>query len=534
MKLWLDTGAFPLLAPILQALGMVLCFAIQKRVLFDGVGLDEKDYFRSFLFPALLRSPRGALVMIGSVVLGVLFFDRLQWQVIAADGGYVRVIVAVLVVTCSWAYACMPYNYYYDKLHLYDRVLIVVLALGAIWHPLLVAPFLTAVLVFVSQLRYPLRSFSYTDKQPLFDLLILGSCFVYVRVAAPSTSSSRYLFLSLCMMGAYYVAPAVAKIRIGWVRDEQLAYLFLAARDNGWLNWLGAEKVQAVVAFIQRTNPILLWLVMAVELGALLMLLNTNAAVIVLVGAAVVHVGVFVASGILFWKWMIVDLTLVASVLSLSQAGRQEVFTTPLFLLSLVLVGLRTRWLWPRSLGWFDTPLSPVFRFRCQMEDGRVCEIIPAQMTPYDFPLTQGRLYSLAQTPILTRTYGSTTEAHDLHVIEGARSVEELRATIYKWGHIEEGDAGGYIYTVRFLQRYFGNLNRHIAKGVRLGDGQLARFRPPLHIYTGHVLSLPPFDGSQQIRRIQVSFVYSWLQGIEAVPVVDKPVLDIEIPLQAS
>ncbi len=534
MKLWLDTGSFPLLAPILQALAMVLFFAIQKKVLFDRVGLDEEDYFRAFLFPALLRSPRGALVTLGPVVLGVLFFHRLQWQLIAADGGYVREIVGVLVVTCSWAYACMPYNYYYDKLHLYDRVLIVGLALGAIWHPLFIAPFLAVVLVFVYQLQYPLRLYSYTDKQPLFDLLNLCSCFLYVRVMAPSTSSSRYLFLSLCVMGAYYFAPGVKKIRIGWVRDERLHYLLLAARDNGWLSWLGTEKLQAVAAFVERMNPVLLGFVMAVELGALLMVLTANVAVILLAGAVILHAGIFVVSGILFWKWIIVDLTLVTSVLLLSQGGRQEVFTIQLFLLSLVLIGLSAYWLRPRSLAWFDTSLSPVFRFRCQMEDGSECEVIPTQMTPYDFPLTQGRFYPLAQTPILTRTYGCAIEAHDLRVIEGAQSAEELRAIIDKWGRTVGGDTGGYAYTVRFLQGYFGNLNRHVAKGRRLGGGPLGKFRPPLHIYTGHVLSLPPFDGSQQIRRIHVSFVYSWLQGIEAVPVVDKPVLDIEIPLQAA
>ena len=105
---------------------------------------------------------------------------------------------------------------------------------------------------------------------------------------------------------------------------------------------------------------------------------------------------------------------------------------------------------------------------------------------------------------------------------------------IDKWGRIEEGEAGGYTYTVRLLQGYFGNLNRHLAKGKRLGGGPLVKFQPPLHIYTGHVLSLPPFDGSQQIRRIQVSFVYSWLQGLETVPVVDQPLLDVEIPAQAA
>ena len=471
---------------------------------------------------------------IGPVLLGVLFFHRLQWQVIAADGGYVWMTVTVLVVTCSWAYACMPYNYYYGKLHLYDRVLMVALALGAVWHPLFIAPFLATVLAFVSQLRFPLQLFSYTDKQPLFDLLNLSVCFLYVRVVAPSTSPSRYLFLALCVMGAYCFAPGLKKIRIGWVRNEQLHRLLLTARDNGWLNWLSPGKLRAAVALTGSMNAMLLWFVLVVELGAILMLWNAEMAVILLAGAVIVHVGIFVASGILFWKWVIVELTLVASVVSMSQGGRQEVFTTQLFLLSLVLIGLNSRWLWPRSLGWLDTALSPVFRFQCELDDDRVCELIPAQMTPYDFPLAQGRLYPLARTPILTRTYGTTTETHTLHAIERAQSTEELRATIDRLGRIDESEAGGHEFTVRFLQGYFGNLNRHLAKGRRFAGGPLAKFRPPLHIFTGHVLPLPPFDGSRQVRRIQVSFVYSWLQGVETIPVVDKPVLDVEIPLHSA
>jgi len=531
---WLDSGTYPLLAPILQTLAIVACFTIQKRLLFNRIGFEEKEYSRSFLFPALLKSPRGALVTIGPMLLGVLFFHRLQWQVIAADGGYVWMIVTVLVVTCSWAYACMPYNYYYGKLHLYDRVLMVALALGAVWHPLFTAPFLATVLAFVSQLRFPLQLFSYTDKQPLFDLLNLSVCFLYVRVMAPSTSPIRYLFLSLCVMGAYYFAPGVKKLRIGWLGKEQLQRLLLAARDNGWLHWLGLEKIRAAVAFIGRTNTILLWLVMAVELGAILMLLNVKLAVILLVGSLIVHVGIFAASGILFWKWIIVNLTLVASLLSLSQAGLQEVFAIQSFLLSLVLFGLNSFWLSPNKLGWLDTSLSPAFRFQCQLEDGIVCELIPAQMTPYDFPMAQGRLYPLAQTPILTRTYGTTSDAHTMRAVEDAQSVDEMRATIDRWGRVEAGEAGGHTYTVRFLQRYFGNLNHHLAKGRGLGAGLLAKCHAPLHIYTGHVLSMPPFDGSRQIRRIQVSFVYSWLRGTETVPVVDKLVLDVAIPLSSG
>jgi hypothetical protein len=184
----------------------------------------------------------------------------------------------------------------------------------------------------------------------------------------------------------------------------------------------------------------------------------------------------------------------------------------------LVLFGLNSFWLSPNKLGWLDTSLSPAFRFQCQLEDGIVCELIPAQMTPYDFPMAQGRLYPLAQTPILTRTYGTTSDAHTMRAVEDAQSVDEIRAT----------------YTVRFLQRYFGNLNHHLAKGRGLGAGLLAKCHAPLHIYTGHVLSMPPFDGSRQIRRIQVSFVYSWLRGTETVPVVDKLVLDVAIPLSSG
>jgi hypothetical protein len=121
-----------------------------------------------------------------------------------------------------------------------------------------------------------------------------------------------------------------------------------------------------------------------------------------------------------------------------------------------------------------------------------------------------------------------------MRAIEGAQSVDEMRATIDRWGRVEEGEAGGHTYTVRFLQSYFGNLNHHLAKGRRLGGGLLAKCQAPLHIYTGHVLSMPPFDGSQQIRRIQVSFVYSWLRGTETIPVVNKPVLDVEIPLSSA
>lgn len=509
---------------------LLILFWLPHRILQHRAWtLPEEAYFEPLLAGRLLLDPLALGLLAVPVVAGAVGWKRCAWGAID-PGGNARILLGALGIVLAWAYGGMAFNPYFGQAHALDRLLIVLFVAASFRHPLFLAPALALATAFIHQVDYPTGLHSYTDKQPVFDMVNLFLAFLYLRLAVPKARIETLLTVALLLMAGHYFYPGAKKVLLLWPLHENLYYLVQATHDAGWLGFLEDDDLPAIGRLIRWTGWILLVYTLIVEVGAIAMLWRRWLAASLLAGQALLHMGIFAASGIFFWKWVLIDVALVGWLIRLRGEQRERVFgDRRLLLASLVLIAGAEAWMWPVDLGWYDTPLSDVFRFEGEAEDGRVYEIIPAQFAPYDFPVTQGRFYFVTERPFAVKNYGHTHKLEVLHELEAAETVKDVRDVIAGYGR-NRYDPVRTQLLVQFLEGYFAGRREH-------GDRQLlpAVLLPPLHKYTGFARDdLPPWDGRIPLRRVRLRLTTNWLVDGRKVPIEDSVVLEVVVPPAAS
>lgn len=521
---WLDEDRHPTLARMAGTLLVVALFVLLRWVDDVAFTLDEEGYAASVLLTGMLRRPAALAALLVPVIAVLACWRRLSWRRLESRP-LVRVLATAMAFVLVWAYACLHHNDFFDQSHSLDRWCLLLLAALVPVHPVFVIGALAQAALISHQLDFPLHLTSNTDKRPIFDVLVVVEAALLVRLIAPRLRFTRtVLFIVLVLTAANYFRPGYAKVKIGWLAHEDLSLLFLAARDNGWLSGLSDDRVQSLVALLRALWWPLGITTLILELGAFFMLGRRWLAIGLLAGCSLLHVGIFAASGICFWKWVLLNSTLMACLIAMPAAARRDLFERRLFILSLVLIAFSHTLFRPKALGWYDTPLSTVYRFEAVGESDQLYEVAPIDMAPYEFSFAQGRFHFLSEGRSLMETYGST---HDLPVLEAllaANSREDIMAVVEQHGE-KYSDPSQRAAMIRYLERTFAARNRAAGR-----ESFLARLAPPPHKFTSGVTSLPRYDRRERVRRIVVLCTRTWLAPWPPQVVSSQVVLEVEIP----
>ena len=141
---------------------------------------------------------------------------------------------------------------------------------------------------------------------------------------------TEFAFLACTIVASSYWWPGLGKLRLNWMDYGNIYLLLPSAYGNGWLGFLEPTELIALTQQMARLDPLLIGFTLLVECGALFFLWRRPSAIAFLVGTAAFHLGIFAASGIFFWKWILANLGL--AVLIWRNRGRDmfAVFT-PLY-----------------------------------------------------------------------------------------------------------------------------------------------------------------------------------------------------------
>jgi len=521
---WLDESRHPTLARIIGTLLVVGLFIGLRWVDDTAFVLDEDGYGAPLLITGLLTRPAALAAFLIPVVAILCYWRRLSWARLE-ERPLVRVLATVMALVLAWAYACLHYNHFFDQPHSLDRWCLLLLAALVPVHPVFVVGTLAQAALLSHQLDFPLHLTSNTDKRPIFDVLVVVEAALLVRLIAPRLKFSRtVIFLVLILMAGNYFRPGYAKVKIGWMAHEDLSLLFFAATDNGWLSGVSEDRLQAIAALLRS-----LWVPLAIgtlvfELGTFFMLARRWLTIVILAGCTALHVGIFLSSGICFWKWVILDLTLIGCLVALSPGARRDLFERRMLILSILLIALSHTLFRPKALGWYDTPLSTVYRFEAVATSGQVYEVAPVDLAPYEFSFAQGRFHFLTPGKTLMETYGST---HDLPILEALLAAEtrkEVLAVVEELGRRRK-DPERRAAMIRFLEQTFAARNRDSGR-----EPLLSRLAPPPHKFTGSATELPRYTGSEQIRRVIVRRMLTWLSPRPPQVISSQVVLEVDVP----
>lgn len=188
--------------------------------------------------------------------------------------------------------------------------------------------------------------------------------------------------------GAHYTPSGLKKLRLDWARINRIENIADAARIQH--NWSPLDRIPGASSLFARTAILSQSIVIAIESLALLAFIDQRALLILFSSLIVMHIAIFVTTGICFWKWTI---TLVGICLASTLLDQSFLLPSdPLNAMIILAAACAIPFALPTipTLAWYDTPIA--HRVTFTISDGtRSARITPYDVAPLDVILSQAR-----------------------------------------------------------------------------------------------------------------------------------------------
>ena len=509
------------MARLLPDLGLVLAFHICLRLLFHvGFVLPEAAYHKPILFSQLVVL-KPLLLLAWLVPTGFLFLNwrHLQWSRLEL-GPQLRVPVIAIAAILAWTFSTYGYNPYYGYSHAIDRAVLVLLALGTWKHPAFTPVFVLQTLVIIGQLRYPLEELDWTDKILAIDHLILFSAFLLVLRLGSGLRGMDYVFLACCLQISGYFWPGVGKVAMGWLGLNELFVLIGHTYTRGWLCFVDEPAIAGIGKLLRTLNTTALWTTVLVELSGVLFFLHRRFAYGVISAWIGLHLAIFASSGILFWKWIVVDVALGLLLLRLHRSEHHRLFGLRPWSVSVLLVSFAPLYFQPIMLVWFDTRYDVSYHLEAVGESGTIYQVEPAFMAPYDILFNQTRFWFLSPERFLVRDYGATNDRDVFAAIRDAGRWEGFRQLEAAEGAYRY-DAGRANRFDHFMRTFFADLNEHRSRWLTVNF-----VAPPLHISS---CRRNPYEMQEKVVSVRVRIVRTYYDGEKLDRFDDRIIREVRV-----
>lgn len=384
-----------------------------------------------------------------------------KWE----SGRQLRIVIVVLGAAVAWSASTYPYNEYFNNGHWADRGMVIVFAACA-WKRPIAVPYLTMLAaVLLQQAGHPVGVDTF-DWRPILETLCLFSCFVWLAFV-PGLNTRHFVLVALALIGTYYFEAGIAKIRFqptgSWVFEDDLSNLLVAAHMRGWLSWMPDEWIMAIVRPIRSVSIALTIFTVIAELGFLLIFVHRKFCRPILLMAAAMHFGIYLMAGILFWKWILLNMLWFWFFGRDQDDVRKMWFDnrlTAAFAVVLAIFGGRQYFKPQIGVAWWDTNLNEVYEINAIGKSGASYRMSPDAFAPSDVTLVQANYWKLSKEPTLMNVYGSAYNHDQMVAIKNAKSLNELPALQYKFGQIRYNEAWASSFD-ELMRRNFRSWNEH-------------------------------------------------------------------------
>ena len=226
-------------------------------------------------------------------------------------------------------------------------------------------------------------------------------------------TGEKIFLLAIAVHMANYFYSAHKKIVIGdhalsWVFENQTQALVSNADAYGqfpfsFSPFLTAFSHDALGAIVVLSNLLLF----AGQLFSLFALFRIRWGVWTTLFYDLTHVVIFVASGIFFYKWIILNLSIVMAL----ETMKRRIVTPGLQLLLMAMILASPLCFFVAHLGWWDTPQTNIEYFSAVTKDGRAVRIPSNYFGAFSIVLGQQRMiFDKSNGFVPTSTYGMTRD----------------------------------------------------------------------------------------------------------------------------
>jgi len=502
-SIWMSIG---ILLAAYFVLHHVVFMSVVKNIQ-PSIFSESFSYFSS----SLINIPTMLLFFLFTLFFTVNF-KKFQWGNFA-NSKIIKVFVLILAGAIFWEQGFYDYNFYLDSNIVLDKIILLAFFVLIFYNPVFVFLFLFQSLLIWQSNMSPLGSFHWTDIRPAYEILMLFVVFMIVK-RFRDVHTNIFILLAITLHAANYFIPGIAKIEISpnsyeWTFLNELNNLFISSYVNGWLGFLSEELIISIAQVLDKTEVLVTVGTMIIQLGALFLLYTKRISIAFFIGFELLHLGIFFASGIFFWAWIIVNLGFIYLVKKLPKESLEFLYSKQTFGVFIAVVLLSPLVYKPVALGWWDARVNTIYDFYATTENGEKIRLNRNYFSPYDTIFTQNRLYYISDEKVATNTYGviqrdeilygnlfSTlinyvakpilgrepsqykNDSYELYVrLEEAQSVEDVKNITQQYG-INYLDKEKKENLREFVKTYFTNYNK-----VEQKHTWYHKLGAPYHIY---------------------------------------------------
>ena len=486
--------------------------------------LPASAFYEPVIFVALLKRLSTSWFgwgLLPIILIAGVFYKRwwVSWHNIE-KGQSLRLFCILLVALLAWMFTTYDFNLFYNENHYVDRVLLLIFVALVYWRPVFIFPFLLLLLPVIWQF-VTVGGYSWTIQNLLIKALMLFCILFLVYCINRKFFFREFLFLIPCLVAAHYWYPSSEKMNMDWILYDHIAFLLPATYTNGWLSFMEPEFIASVTEVLDWFNSPLKLFLLIIEFGALLFFINRKAYRFFLVSWIIMHIGVFLVSGICFWVWVLVDIALL---ILLTRVKVKPLFTNMWvkLLVGALIIMAGPYWCNPTKLSWYDSPLSYTFHFEALTENGNTFELSPAFFAPYDYQFTMKGFTYLIDQPICEVTLGAAFDPKLPLEVNSQKSVEAV-FEYEKTKGSNDYDQNKIAGLESFVKQCVGNWNQRLSKKTSFSLFKAPR---PLWTFPANI------DFQEKIKSVEVHHITALYKEGVYTKIRDIKVREILIPPQ--
>ena len=526
---------------------ILFVFYIAHNGLLFFSNINEEVYFNKVIFLGALSDYKFLFLLL-TVIIILIFHKifKISWNGINEEKP-VKILILIVAGTLMYKFSTYDFNYYYNSSHYIDRLILIFLYLSLWISPYFLYAFVVYLLVLIRQFELPLGAYSYTDIMPLIDILILFVSFLIIK-QFKKIDIKPFIILAVSLHASNYFIPATAKLEISpdlyqWVFYNNISNLFVSSYINGWLNSLSEKTILEIASIINFFNTPLLLFSFMIQFISIFIFFKEKLTFIILVLFEILHIGIFLASGIFFYKWIILNLGFIIFLRQLSSKTKAQLFNIKVAFLFVILVIFSPLYFTPQSLAWYDTKINNYFDVYVTDIDKKSFKLGRNFFSPYDKIFAQNRFLYTLDKPIVTTTYGTIGKENLFYSDKNLKGLFQKKIDnkgerdFDLFNSIEnilisdiqnfQKSKGTNQFSIeksetlkKFLTTYFTNLNNSSKKNYFF---EYIGF--PYHIYSNNFSNY----NNEKINRIDLIYNLTYYNGFEIINLKSEKVLEIFI-----
>lgn len=426
-------------ADLFIIVGVVSAYVVLDVLTRLAADLDPADVFESVLVWRMLVSNPIPIVVMIVAAAGLYRMRRgrivAPWSAVE-HGTVLRWFATPIVVISAWFGATYEFNYFVDQWHAVDRVLLVALAVGAWFRPIVLLAFVLQARVIAGQFGIPLGALASQNISELLMIVLLVIVAMYLVSALTGTSETSAVMLVLgTVVATHFFVPGFAKLRLGidWFTMNEIGNFAWNSHVAGWMGG-GDGGWARSLASVSRTLrlPIVLGTVF-IEVGAIVAVVRRRLLRLWLPAWVLFHLAIFAMSGFLLLEWIVVEIALFVVFTRrelVEWLGRNDTPARAILAVGLVVV-VGPIIYHPPSLAWFDSPVSYAYEVEAVGVSGAEYHVALDALAPYqqDFGFVFAHYREEAEVVMGYGAVGSLWLFDVLEQTSDFDALEELEAT---------------------------------------------------------------------------------------------------------